>query len=96
MFNHVHLIANPTKAEGLAKALKKIHGRYAPLSLLSLTSCILLQPSITNQPCRLARADLSKNISKGVHSHRDLSTSLRFGRDDKGEGGDGPQQKFRE
>jgi hypothetical protein len=29
---------------------------------------------------------LSKNISKTEHQHRDLSTSLRFGRDDKGEG----------
>jgi REP element-mobilizing transposase RayT len=29
MSNHVHLIATPTKAEGLAEALKKIHGRYA-------------------------------------------------------------------
>jgi hypothetical protein len=26
---------------------------------------------------------LSKNISKEVHRHRDLSTALRFGRDDK-------------
>jgi hypothetical protein len=30
---------------------------------------------------------LSKNISKKEHPHRDLSTALRFGRDDKGEGG---------
>jgi hypothetical protein len=29
---------------------------------------------------------LSKNISKKEHPHRDLSTALRFGRDDKGEG----------
>jgi hypothetical protein len=29
---------------------------------------------------------LSKNISKKEHPHRDLSTTLRFGRDDKGEG----------
>jgi putative transposase len=29
MSNHVHLIAIPTKAEGLAEALKQIHGRYA-------------------------------------------------------------------
>ena len=28
-----------------------------------------------------------KHISKREHPHRDLSTSLRFGRDDKGEGG---------
>jgi hypothetical protein len=28
-----------------------------------------------------------KNISKKKHPHRDLSTSLRFGRDDKGERG---------
>jgi hypothetical protein len=28
-----------------------------------------------------------KNISKTAHPHRDLSTALRFGRDDKGEGG---------
>ena len=28
-----------------------------------------------------------KTISKKEHSHRDLSTALRFGRDDKGEGG---------
>jgi len=30
---------------------------------------------------------LSKNIPKKGRQHRDLSTSLRFGRDDKGEGG---------
>jgi hypothetical protein len=30
---------------------------------------------------------LLKNISKKEHPHRDLSTSLRSGRDDKGEGG---------
>jgi putative transposase len=29
MSNHVHLIAMPSKAEGLAEALKQIHGRYA-------------------------------------------------------------------
>ena len=29
MSNHVHLIAIPTKADGLAEALKQIHGRYA-------------------------------------------------------------------
>jgi hypothetical protein len=29
----------------------------------------------------------SKKISKKEHPHRDLSTSLRFGRDDKGERG---------
>jgi putative transposase len=29
MSNHVHLIATPTKADGLAEALKQIHGRYA-------------------------------------------------------------------
>jgi hypothetical protein len=29
----------------------------------------------------------SKNISKTEHQHRDLSTALRFGRDDKGEVG---------
>jgi hypothetical protein len=29
-----------------------------------------------------------KNIPKKEHPHRDLSTTLRFGRDDKGEGGD--------
>jgi REP element-mobilizing transposase RayT len=29
MSNHVHLIAVPTKADGLADALKQIHGRYA-------------------------------------------------------------------
>jgi hypothetical protein len=28
-----------------------------------------------------------KHISTREHPHRDLSTSLRFGRDDKGEGG---------
>src|SRR5277367_2712064 len=30
---------------------------------------------------------LEKNISKTEHPHRDLSTALRFGRDDKGERG---------
>src|SRR5882757_5119329 len=30
---------------------------------------------------------MSKNISKKRHQHRDLSPPLRFGRDDKGEGG---------
>ncbi len=29
MSNHVHLIAMPSKAEGLAEALKQTHGRYA-------------------------------------------------------------------
>jgi hypothetical protein len=29
---------------------------------------------------------LSKNISRKGRQHRDLSTALRFGRDDKGEG----------
>jgi REP element-mobilizing transposase RayT len=29
MSNHVHLIASPSKAEGLAEALKQTHGRYA-------------------------------------------------------------------
>jgi REP element-mobilizing transposase RayT len=29
MSNHVHLIATPTKADGLAEAPKHIHGRYA-------------------------------------------------------------------
>jgi hypothetical protein len=29
----------------------------------------------------------SKNITRGLHPHRDLSTALRFGRDDKGQGG---------
>jgi hypothetical protein len=36
------------------------------------------------------------HISKEEHSHRDLSTALRFGRDDKGEGGCGPEQQSRE
>jgi hypothetical protein len=31
-----------------------------------------------------------KNISKKEPPHRDLSTALRFGRDDKGEGCYGP------
>jgi hypothetical protein len=39
---------------------------------------------------------LSKNISKKEHQHRDLSTALRFGRDDKGEGRYGPQQRSRD
>jgi hypothetical protein len=30
---------------------------------------------------------VSKNISRKGRQHRDLSTTLRFGRDDKGEGG---------
>src|ERR1700678_718580 len=30
---------------------------------------------------------LWKNISRKEHPHRDLSTALRFGRDDKGQGG---------
>jgi hypothetical protein len=30
---------------------------------------------------------LSKNISRKEHPYRDLSTALRSGRDDKGEGG---------
>ena len=29
MSNHIHLIATPTKADGLAEALKQTHGRYA-------------------------------------------------------------------
>jgi putative transposase len=29
MSNHVHLIAVPRKADGLAQALKQTHGRYA-------------------------------------------------------------------
>jgi putative transposase len=29
MSNHVHLIAIPAKADGLAEALKQVHGRYA-------------------------------------------------------------------
>jgi hypothetical protein len=33
------------------------------------------------------RAEI-ENISKTEHPHRDLSTALRSGRDDKGEGGD--------
>jgi hypothetical protein len=40
------------------------------------------EPQIS--PLRFA---LAKNISKRKHQHRDLSTTLRFGRDDKGEGG---------
>jgi hypothetical protein len=36
-----------------------------------------------------------ENISKKEHPHRDLSTTLRSGRDDKGEGRYGPQRKFR-
>jgi hypothetical protein len=38
---------------------------------------------------------LSKNISKREHQHRDLSTSLRFGRDDKGEGGAPIESSYR-
>jgi putative transposase len=29
MSNHVHLVVVPTRVEGLAKALKRTHGRYA-------------------------------------------------------------------
>jgi putative transposase len=29
MSNHVHLVVVPKKAEGLARALKRMHGRYA-------------------------------------------------------------------
>jgi hypothetical protein len=35
-----------------------------------------------------------KHISKREHPHRDLSTSLRFGRDDKGEGGASIKEKL--
>src|SRR6266436_33388 len=35
----------------------------------------------------LLRYALSKNIPSKGRQHRDLSTALRFGRDDKGEGG---------
>jgi hypothetical protein len=34
-----------------------------------------------------AHGNSVENISKKEHPHRDLSTALRFGRDDKGEGG---------
>ena len=37
---------------------------------------------------------LSKNIPKMEHPHRDLSTALRFGRDDKGEGGASRERRF--
>jgi hypothetical protein len=41
--------------------------------------------------------DLSgrKTISKTGHQHRDLSTTLRFGRDDKGEGGAPIESSYR-
>jgi hypothetical protein len=38
----------------------------------------------------------AQNISKKWHPHRDLSTALRSGRDDKGEGGCGPEQSLGE
>jgi hypothetical protein len=34
-----------------------------------------------------------ENLSKKEHPHRDLSTALRSGRDDKGEGGYGPEPR---
>jgi hypothetical protein len=37
---------------------------------------------------------LSKNISKRVHPHRDLSTALRSGRDDKGEDGASSESSY--
>jgi len=37
-----------------------------------------------------------ENISKEEHPHRDLSTTLRFGRDDKGESRYGPEQRSRD
>jgi hypothetical protein len=37
---------------------------------------------------------LSKNISKKEHPHRDLSTALRSGRDDKGEGSAFPVEEW--
>jgi hypothetical protein len=37
-----------------------------------------------------------ENISKKKHPHRDLSTALRSGRDDKGEESYCPQQTFRD
>jgi len=44
-------------------------------------------------PGGLRRIDaLHEKISKKGHPHRDLSTALRSGRDDKGEGGCGPPQ----
>ena len=42
------------------------------------------------------RVFLAENISKKEHPHRDLSTTLRFGRDDKVEGRYGPQQRSRD
>jgi hypothetical protein len=46
-------------------------------------------PILVFAPCRLSQAGLvgkrqKKNISRREHPHRGLSTSLRFGRDDKG------------
>jgi hypothetical protein len=41
------------------------------------------------------RAEI-ENISQKEHPHRDLSTALRSGRDDKGEGRYGPHQRSRE
>jgi hypothetical protein len=38
----------------------------------------------------------SKNISRKKYPHRDLSTALRFGRDDRGKGRYGPEQRSRD
>jgi hypothetical protein len=40
-------------------------------------------------------AGAAENISKKEHPHRDLSTELRFGRDDKGVGGASRESSFR-
>ena len=46
--------------------------------------CAACFPASFEVERRAYRSALSENISKKEHPHRDLSTALRFGRDDKG------------
>src|SRR5277367_4970487 len=58
------------------------------LFLISEPLCNSMKGSALVGPQKLDDYDAaSKNISKNEHPHRDLSTALRFGRDDKGEDG---------
>jgi hypothetical protein len=46
----------------------------------------LLQGFCQSSMTGVLRRSVEKNTPKKEHPHRDLSTALRFGRDDKGEG----------
>jgi REP element-mobilizing transposase RayT len=56
MSNHVHLVLVPGKADGLAKALKHTHGRYAllergpPFHRTPLAGTLLLLPTRSSTP----------------------------------------------